>query len=80
MSLNSKFSFAYFILVLCVGFSVVCHRCGQILYEGRDMIHLYRLRRKTDRKCPGCGGKLSINSLGINFFKMGCVNDDYSKN
>jgi hypothetical protein len=29
------------------------------------MIHLYRLRRKIDNKCPGCGRRLSIHPLSI---------------
>jgi len=48
-----------------LGFSVVCHKCGHCLYEGRDMIHLFRLRRKIDNKCPCCGKKLSIHPLSI---------------
>ena len=31
-----------------LGFSIVCHECGHCLYDGRDTIHLFRLRRKTD--------------------------------
>ncbi len=48
-----------------MAFSVVCHECGEVLYEGRDMIPLYRLRAKCDGRCPACGRKLSINPLSI---------------
>ncbi|MEJ2240604.1 MAG: hypothetical protein P8Y18_00445 [Candidatus Bathyarchaeota archaeon] len=48
-----------------MGFSVVCHECGHCLYEGRDMIHLFRLRRKINNRCPGCGRKLSIRPFSI---------------
>ena len=48
-----------------MGFSIVCHECGHSLYEGEDMIHLFRLRRKIDNKCPCCGKKLSIHPLSI---------------
>jgi hypothetical protein len=30
-----------------------------------DMIVLYRLRRKIDNKCPGCGRTLSLHPLSI---------------
>ena len=60
---------SHYISVRCcmLGFSVVCHECGQILYEGRDMIPLYRLRIKTDGKCPSCGRRLGIRPLSIDF-------------
>jgi len=48
-----------------MGFTIVCQECGHSLYEGEDMIHLFRLRRKIDNRCPGCGRKLSIRPLGI---------------
>jgi hypothetical protein len=48
-----------------LGFSIVCHECGHCLYEGMDMIVLYRLRRKIDNKCPGCGRTLSLYPLSI---------------
>ena len=50
-----------------MGFSVVCHGCGKLLYEGRDLVPLYRLRRRTDDKCPACGRKLAIRPLSISF-------------
>jgi len=50
-----------------MGFSVVCHDCGKLLHEGRDLIPLYRLRRKTDGKCPDCGIKLSVHPLSIKY-------------
>ena len=50
-----------------LGFSVVCHGCGKLLYEGRDLIPLYRLRRRTDGKCPVCGRKLGVDPLSIEF-------------
>jgi predicted methyltransferase len=48
-----------------MAFTVGCHGCGEILYEGRDMIPFYRLRAKCDNKCPACGRKLAINPLSI---------------
>ncbi|UCC58924.1 MAG: hypothetical protein JSW14_03225 [Candidatus Bathyarchaeum sp.] len=48
-----------------MGFSVVCYGCGQILYEGRDMIPLYRLRAKCNGRCPVCEKQLSISPLSI---------------
>jgi rRNA maturation endonuclease Nob1 len=50
-----------------MGFNVVCHGCGKLLYQGRDLIPLYRLRRRTDGKCPACGRKLAIRPLSIKF-------------
>jgi len=52
-----------------MGFSVVCHGCRKLLYQGRDLIPLYRLRRRTDGRCPGCGRKLSIRPLSISYEK-----------
>jgi hypothetical protein len=51
-----------------LGFSVVCHGCGKLLYEGRDLIPLYRLRRRTDGKCPACGIKLGVDPISIEFY------------
>ena len=48
-----------------LGVSVVCHGCGKSLYEGRDMIPIYRLRIKTNGRCPECGRKLSVEPLKI---------------
>jgi len=62
-----------------LGFSVVCHVCGEILYEGRDLIPLYRLRIKTDGKCPGCGRKLSVDPLSISFRELEGVKDGLQK-
>jgi hypothetical protein len=50
-----------------IGFSVVCHGCGKLLYEGRDLIPLYCLRRRTDGKCPVCGRKLGVDPKSIEF-------------
>lgn len=47
--------------------TIVCNGCGAVLYEGRDMIPLYRLRRKTDGKSPQCGRKLSVTPITIDF-------------
>ena len=49
------------------GFSVVCHECGQVLYDGRDMIQLYKLRREIDNKCPGCGRRLALEPIKIEY-------------
>jgi len=48
-----------------MGFNIVCHKCGHSLYEGEDMIHLFRLRRRINNRCPGCGRKLSIRPLSV---------------
>ncbi|UCC57657.1 MAG: hypothetical protein JSW14_04550 [Candidatus Bathyarchaeum sp.] len=48
-----------------MAFTVVCHRCGEILYEGKDMISLYRLRAKCNGRCPVCEKQLSISPLSI---------------
>jgi hypothetical protein len=48
-----------------LGFNVIFHKCGQIFYEGTDMIHLFRLRRKTDNKFLGYGRKLAIHPLSV---------------
>jgi hypothetical protein len=50
-----------------LGFTVVCHGCGKLLYEGRDLIPLYRLRRRTDGKCPAFGRKLGVDPIKIEF-------------
>ncbi|MEJ2240862.1 MAG: hypothetical protein P8Y18_01785 [Candidatus Bathyarchaeota archaeon] len=57
-----------------MGFSVVCHECGAVLYEGWDMIPLYRLRNKTDGKCPNCGRRLSLRPLSIQLQEHELVN------
>ena len=62
-----------------MGFSVVCHGCGKSLYEGSDMIPIYRLRKKTNGRCPGCGRKLSIEPLKITCEKMDSVNSGLQK-
>jgi rRNA maturation endonuclease Nob1 len=54
-----------------MSFIVVCQGCGKILYEGRDMIPLYRLRRKTEGKCPSCGRKLAVDPLSIKLEEKG---------
>jgi uncharacterized protein with PIN domain len=46
-------------------FKVVCQKCGQVLYEGRDMIPIYRLRAKLDNRCPACNRKLSATPKNI---------------
>jgi hypothetical protein len=48
-----------------MGFSVVCHGCGEVLYEDRDRIPLYRLRAKCDGRCPEHKRKLSVILLSI---------------
>jgi NAD-dependent SIR2 family protein deacetylase len=50
-----------------MGFSIVCHECGQVLYEGEKMILLYKLRNEIDNKCPNCKRKLSLKPLTIEF-------------
>ena len=50
-----------------MGFIVICHKCGQLLYEGKDMIPLYRLRCKTDGRYPNYNRKLALRPLSINF-------------
>ena len=44
-----------------MSFRVVCQKCGQLLYAGRDMVYLYRLRKNTDDRCPLCNRKLSLD-------------------
>ncbi len=48
-----------------MAFIVVCHGCGEVLYEGRDMIPLYRLKAKHNGKCPKCGRKLANKPQNI---------------
>ena len=50
-----------------MSFKIVCHVCGHVLYQGRDMIQLYKLRRETDNKCPGCGRRLSLDPIKIEY-------------
>jgi hypothetical protein len=50
-----------------MGFSIVCYGCGKLLYQGTEMIPLYRLRRRTDGKCPSCGRKLGVDPISIEF-------------
>ncbi|MFC1487995.1 hypothetical protein ACFLRN_09970 [Thermoproteota archaeon] len=57
-----------------MGFSVVCHQCGTLLFEGRDMILLYRLRCRIDGKFTSCGRQLGIRPLSINFQNMEFTN------
>ena len=42
-----------------MGFSIVCHECVQVLYEGEKMILLYKLRNKINNRCPSCKRKLT---------------------
>ncbi len=53
-----------------MGFSIVCHGCGNVLYDGNDMIPLYRLRRKIDGRCPSCKRKLAVRPLSISFSEI----------
>jgi rRNA maturation endonuclease Nob1 len=48
-------------------FTIVCHGCGKLLYEGREMIPLYRLRKRTYDKCPSCGRTLAFHPLSIEY-------------
>jgi hypothetical protein len=48
-----------------LSFTIVCHGCGHILYEGRDMIPIYRLMSKLDGRCPACNRKLSATPKEI---------------
>jgi hypothetical protein len=48
-----------------MGFTAVCHECGEILYEGMDVISLYPLRAKYDCRCPACGRKTHTTPLSI---------------
>ncbi|MEJ2272490.1 MAG: hypothetical protein P8X91_08460 [Candidatus Bathyarchaeota archaeon] len=51
-----------------MGFSIVCHECGQVLYEGEKMMRA--LRRDIDNRCPNCKRKLSLKPLSIEFGKV----------
>ena len=59
---------------------LVCHECGKILYEGRDMIPIYMLRKRTEEKCPSCNRKLSIEPLKIIYEKTDGANFGLQKN
>jgi hypothetical protein len=48
-----------------LGFTVVCHGCGEILCEGRDIVPIHRLMSKYSGKCPACNRKLSATSKKI---------------
>ena len=50
-----------------MGFTVVCHRCGEILYEERNMIPIYRLMAKFEGRCPVCNRKLAVDPIKIEF-------------
>jgi DNA-directed RNA polymerase subunit RPC12/RpoP len=54
-----------------MGFSVVCHECGKVLYDGRDMIQLYKLRREIDNKCPNCKRRLALEPIKIEYSVTG---------
>ena len=54
-----------------LGFSVMCHSCGHVLYDGFDMIPLYRLRRETDGRCPNCKRKLAVHPLSTSMSEVG---------
>ena len=34
-----------------MGFSIVCNGCGKLLYQGNQMILLYKLRNEIDNRC-----------------------------
>lgn len=45
--------------------TIVCHRCGEILYKGDDMVSIYEKRVKNEGRCPACGRRLAISPLSI---------------
>jgi hypothetical protein len=51
--------------LISLGFTVVCHGCGEFLYEGIEMIPIYRLLSKYDGRCPACNRKLSATPKTI---------------
>lgn len=58
-----------------MGFTVVCHGCGHVLYQGIDIIPFYKLRSQLEGKCPSCERKLAIRPVtvklkGVNFEKF----------
>lgn len=55
-----------------MGLSIVCNGCGNVLYDGVDIIPFYKLRQEIDNKCPKCKRKLAIRPItvelrGMNF-------------
>jgi len=48
-----------------MGLKIVCHRCGNTLYEGFDLIPFFKLRAELDGKCPKCKRKLSVRPVNV---------------
>jgi hypothetical protein len=46
-------------------FTVACHECGEVLYEGIDLIPLETLTSKYKGNCPACNSQLSITPKTI---------------
>jgi DNA-directed RNA polymerase subunit RPC12/RpoP len=44
---------------------VVCHGCGQLLYEGAELKPPDEIIHQHEGKCPNCGKKLSLLPLGV---------------
>jgi len=39
---------------------VICHECGFVLYEGKELRPPDEIIQQHDGKCPKCGKKLSF--------------------
>jgi hypothetical protein len=48
-----------------MGLKIICHDCENILYNGIDLIHFFKLRAELDGKCPKCDRKLSVRPVNV---------------
>ncbi|MFP3984465.1 MAG: hypothetical protein ACLFU9_00380 [Candidatus Bathyarchaeia archaeon] len=39
---------------------VHCHKCGTVLYEGRELKPPYEILKDLEGRCPNCHRKLGI--------------------
>lgn len=44
---------------------VLCHKCGQLLYEGEELKPPDEILQKYDGKCPNCGRKLTLIPVSV---------------
>jgi len=44
---------------------VICHGCGQVLYEGTELKPPDEIIHQHDGKCPNCSKKLSLLPLSV---------------
>jgi len=44
---------------------IICRKCGEVLYNGLELLPPEDVIRKYDEKCPKCGSKLRFKSEDV---------------